>query len=230
MKKTALIFGYNDYSIQIVKNISDKYEEIVIFRLDEDEEIALLDNYVVETFDLSDNWGHIEELYDIEKSVAFCVIEDDAENIFLTIALRSNFKDLNIIALSSDKESANKLSMAGANKVIPVVQTMANMISDILDKPIVTEVLHNILYERSDLKIAEIMIDNASYFNGMFPYEVDWEGKHGIIVLSIVHENGNKEFLYSDKKRHHQIKNGDILLVVGYSEDLRLFKNKIGGK
>jgi len=230
MKKTALIFGYNDYTIQIVKNISDKYDEIVIFRLDEDEEILLLENYSVETFDLSDNWEHIEELYDIEKSVAFCVLEDDAENIFLTIALRSYFKELNIIALSSDKESANKLSMAGANKVIPVVQTMANMISDILDKPIVTEVLHNILYERSDLKIAEIMIDNASYFQGCFPYEVDWEGKYAIIVLSIVHENGNKEFLYSAKKKHHQIKNGDILLVVGYSKDIQLFKEKIGGK
>jgi len=228
MKKVALVFGYNDYGAQIAKNIVQKYEEVIIFKLDEDEPRNDMQEYKVEGFDLSDEWSSLDNTYDLNECVAFCVIEDDAENIFLTISLRSQFKDLMIIALSSDKESANKLSMAGANKVIPVVQTTAQMISDRLDKPVVTEILHNVLYETSNLKVAEITLEDASYFNGSFPAQVEWELDYNIMLLSVIHKDGNQEFLYSAKERHHPLEDGDSLVVVGYEEDIKFFKKRIG--
>ncbi len=228
MKQVALIFGYNDYGSQIAKNIIQKYKEVIIFKLDDDELRSDMQEHIIESFDLSDEWSSIEKKYDLNECVAFCVLEDDAENIFLTISLRSQFKDLMIIALSSDKESANKLSMAGANKVIPVVQTTAQMISDILDKPVVTEVLHSLLYEQSNLKVAEIKLEDASYFKGEFPTQVKWELDYNIMLLSVIHTNGNNEFLYSSKERHHPLEDGDSLVVVGYEADIELFKKRIG--
>ncbi|MEA3370516.1 MAG: NAD-binding protein [Campylobacterota bacterium] len=229
MKKSALIFGYNDYSAQIAKNISYKYEEISVFKLDSDEPRSDLDEFSVEMFDFSDEWTDLAETHDIENSVAFCVLEDDAENIFLTISLRAAFEDLTIIALSKNKESANKLSMAGANKVIPLVQTTATMISDILEKPVVTEVLHSILYEQSDLKVSQIEIKNSSCFKNKFPYEIEWSREHGIIVLSVLHVDGSSEFIFSSKAKHHEIKEGDVFVVVGYETDIEAFEKLIGG-
>ena len=234
MKRSALIFGYNDYAVQVAKNVLHKYKDISVFKFDSDDTRADLEDFNIETFDISDEWADLSDKYDIKNSVAFCVLEDDAENIFLTISLRSAFEDLTIIALSKNKESANKLSMAGANKVIPLVQTTASIIADMLDKPIVTEVLHSILYEQSDLKVAQIEIKENNCFlkeNGdaKYPSDVEWSREHGIIVLSVLHEDGSSEFIFSSKAKHHEIKKGDIFVVVGYETDIKEFEKLIGG-
>ncbi len=228
MKKSALIFGYNDYSLHIAKNVLHKYEHIAVFKFASDEMRNDLDELSVEEFDLSDEWEELSREHDISSSVAFCVLEDNAQNIFLTISLRAAFEDLTIIALSNNKENANKLTMAGANKVIPLVQTTASIIAEMMDKPITTKVLHNILYEKSELKVAQIEIKKNDCFEGKFPSEVEWSKKHGIIVISIMHEDGSNEFIYSSKSKHHAIENGDVFVVVGYETDIKEFEKLIG--
>jgi Trk K+ transport system NAD-binding subunit len=228
LKTTALIFGFNKYAIEIASNVTGKYENIKIYSLNEED----TDNekYNIEHFDISDDWKSIEESVDMKNSIAFCVLEDTAENIFLTISLRANFEDLTIIAIASNKESANKLNMAGANKVIPLVETTADIITNMLEKPISNRVLHSILYEESDLKIAQIKISKESGFNNEQLCNIDWSRYNGIIVLSVMHEDMSSEFIYSSKVKHHIIKPGDVLVVVGYENDIQEFENLIGSK
>ncbi|QFR43520.1 NAD-binding protein [Sulfurimonas xiamenensis] len=229
-EKTALIFGYNDYTFEIVKNISLHYENIQIFKLDENEKIIQNSKYKISQFDLSDNWDDLRESVDIKRCVAFCILENMAENIFLTISLRDTFKDLTIVALAKDKESEEKLLLAGASRILPTIQTTANIIVEMLEKPIVSEVLHNILYEKSDLKIAQIRVDNSEFFNKEYPADIDWGKEYGVIVLSVLSEEMAMEFIYSSKAKHHQIKEGDIFVVVGYEQDIKNFENIIGGQ
>lgn len=229
MTKSALIFGYNEYTIEIAKNIAHKYKNITIFRFENEKQRKELLEYNVESFDLSDEWSELKEKHDIENSVVFSVLEDDAENIFLTISLRAEFEKLHIIALSSNKESANKLLMAGANKVIPLVQTTATMIVEMLDKPIAKDVLHNILYEKSALKVAQVEIPQDSRFQGIHPMEIEWSKHYGVIVLSVIQEDGHSEFIYSKKAKHHKIKEGDMFVVVGYQTDIENFEKIVGG-
>jgi Trk K+ transport system NAD-binding subunit len=226
---TALIFGYNQYAFEIIENVQDQYESIRIFSLSDDN-IDQDENYTVEHFDLSDSWENIEENLNTEKSIAFCVLEDTAENIFLTISLRAYFKELNIIAIASDTESANKLKMAGANKVIPLVETTSEIITNMLEKPISSKVLNSILYEESDLKIAQIKISKESQFNNELLSNIDWSRYNGIIVLSVMHSDMQSEFIYSSKVENHVIKPGDILVIVGYENDIQEFEKKIGSK
>ncbi|MBU1927882.1 NAD-binding protein, partial [bacterium] len=151
---TALVFGFNNYASEIIDNVIKEYKRVYTYSLNvEDVEN---EKYKIKNFDLSDEWNEVAELINNNKCIAFCVLEDDAQNIFLTISLRASFKDLIIIALATNKESANKLEMAGADKVIPIVKTTADIIANIITKPIATKVLHSILYEESELKIAQI--------------------------------------------------------------------------
>jgi len=221
-KTTALIFGFNKYAVEIAAQVEDKYHNVKIYSLNQEHD-------GVEVFDLSDDWKSIENSIDAKNSIAFCVLEDTAENIFLTISLRANFKELNIIAISSNKESANKLMMAGANKVIPLVETTADIITNMLEKPISNSVLHSILYEESALKIAQVKISCNSHFRDEQLSSIDWGRYHGILVLSVMHEDMSSEFIYSSKAKHHIIKSGDILVVVGYATDIEEFKKSIGG-
>jgi Trk K+ transport system NAD-binding subunit len=221
-KAAALLFGYNEYALEIQDNISFKYENIEIFSLEDNEKSS--------KFDLSDDWSELEDKFNMQDSVAFCVLEDDATNIFLTLSLRASFENLNIIAFCKNKEGATKLTLAGADKVIPLVQTTASMISDMLRKPIVTKVMHSILYEKSDLKITQISIDKDVSFIGKHPYEVNWGKEFGVIVLSIMQDEASSSFIYSSKSNHQVINKGDILIVVGYDKNIKEFENNIGSR
>lgn len=227
MRETiALLFGSNDYAFEIEKNIASEYEHIHIFRLGTDGE---------DSFDLGEDWDHLSEKFDMDACTVFCILEDTAENIFLTISLRNTFSNLSIIALSKDMESTDKLMLAGATRVLPSVEITANVIVEMLEKPIVTEVFHNILYEKSDLKIAQISIKDDSIFlkeheGGIYPVDIDWSREYGVIVISVEHKDMRREFIYSSKAKHHMLKSGDVLVVVGYDEDIKKFENQIGRK
>jgi len=227
-KSSALIFGNNEYGLEIAKNVTHKYKDITIFGLDGMESgIDTSYGFNIEKFDLSDNWDDIISEHEIEKSIIFCAINDEAKNIFLTISLRSVFNNITIIALANNNEDANKLRIAGASKVIPIVETTADIITDMLKKPIITDVLHDILYENTDLKVEQIKVGSSDYFNGKYPADIEWSRDHGIIVLSVIHEDLSSEFIYSSKAKHHAIKKGDIFVVVGYEKDLKDFEKLV---
>ncbi len=211
-KKTALIFGNNEYAKEIAKNISSIYESIDIFSLDAKDDDK--------SFDLSDEWSLLKNKYKMSECISFCVLEDMAENIFLTISLREAFNDIIIVAVAKDKESAHKLELAGASRVIPLTETTANIISEILEKPIITEVLHNIFYEKSALQIAQVKIDSDD--------DIKLASKFGLLVLFIVRENLSKEFIYSSKALHHKVQKGDSVIVVGMAIDIIDFEKELG--
>ena len=226
--KTALIFGFNKYALEIAHHVKDNAYAVKLFsNLDKDMDE---DEYEIENFDLSDDWNSLEENIDAQKSIAFCVLGDDAQNVFLTISLRAFFKDLTIIAIASNKENASKLSLAGANKVIPIVETTADIITNILELPISNKVLHSILFEENDLKIAQIKICENSNIKDEEILDIDWSRYKGIIVLSLMHEDMSSEFIYSSKVRHHILQDGDTLVVVGYENDIKEFKKLIGSE
>ncbi len=229
--RIALIFGYNDYALEIAKNIVDSYNKIYIYSLQSEQDIVKNSSeFEIRSFDLSDKWDDINEFVDIKDSIAFCVLEDNAENIFLTISLRSSFSDLNIIALSNNKETASKLQMAGANRVIPLVQTTAEMIAEMMEKPIVKEVFHKILFESSTLKIAQIRINGTNSYIGKEIIELDWDKKYGVIALSIMYENMRNEFIYSSIIKHYRVKEGDSFVIVGYETDIKEFEKIVGSE
>jgi len=228
-KNSALIFGYNKYAQEIIANIKDTYEDIRVYSLvNFSQESA--NEYQIEQFDLSDDWESIEKTVSSDNCMAFCALEDMAENIFLTLSLRANFENLTIIAMALNKESANKLSMAGANKVIPIVETTADIIANMLEKPISSKVLNSILYDESDLKIAQIKINEESELENHMISLIDWSKYNGIITLSLIHEHMKSESIYSKKMKEYVIKAGDILVVVGYENDIKEFERSIGSE
>jgi len=226
--KTALIFGLNKYALEIAQHVSDDYKEVELYsNVESDVESK---NHDVKYFDLSDDWSSIENSIDTKNTIAFCVLGDNAQNIFLTISLRAYFHDMQIIAIASNKENANKLSMAGANKVIPVVETTADIITNILELPISNKVLHSILFEENDLKVAQIKITDRCSIKDEEILNIEWSRYNGIIVLALMHKDMSSEFIYSSKIKHHVLSSGDTLVVVGYENDIIEFKKLIGSK
>ena len=126
-----------------------------------------------------------DKVLDLAAHVA---LDDDAENVFLTISLRTIFEHLPIIALAQDNESAAKLKSAGANKVMATQQITANIITEMLEKPTVTGVLHDILYDNSMLKIVQLSI--LAIFSRLNPHgRIKIYQTHGFVSNSWAQAN-----------------------------------------
>ena len=222
---SAAIFGYNEYSKQIVKQISGVYENVAVFVIDEAEFLeAQNDGISADRFDLSDDWQLIEAQFDVKDLIVFCALADDAENVFLTISLRSSFDKLFIITLAQDNESMMKMKSAGADKVMPILQIAANVINDILSKPIMTQVLHDVLYEDSLLRIMEVEVGETSPFNGQYLHDLHFKRDFDLILLAIVDQEMGTTFSFASKGHNHHIDAGDILVFMGYAEKLDVIK------
>jgi len=229
-ESSVLIFGYNKYAKEIANSVRINYKNIIFYTKKIDDSIEKDENDNIQIFDFTDDWEDLEKSIDIENSLVFCTMSDEAENVFLTISLRAHFENLLIVALATNRESEHKLKMAGANKIIPIVETTADIITNMIEKPISNKVLHDILYSDYALKVAQIEVENAEVFNGEFPADIDWSRYRGILVLSVMHQDLSTEFIYSSKAKRKSLANGDILIVVGYEPDIIEFEKLIGSR
>ena len=75
-----------------------------------------------------------------------CVMEDEHLNVFLTLSLRSLFKESYILSISDSIHTTKKLKMAGANKVIDLYEVSANKIHNILKRPVATKLLEGFVF------------------------------------------------------------------------------------
>ncbi|HZF69243.1 NAD-binding protein [Sulfuricurvum sp.] len=222
--KSALVFGFNEYAKQIALQISGEYPSFAVFVMTEAEKTsARLAGFEAELFDLSEDWKSIEERFNINELIVFCALDNDAENVFLTISLRATFENLPIIALAGDHESAEKMKSAGANKVMPILQITAGIISEMLEKPTVTEVLHDIFYEDSKLKIAQITVSKGSFVVGKHLHDIDWGNEYDVLVLAIVDFQLGATFSFTSRGHNHHIDPDDILVVIGYEDKIAAF-------
>jgi Trk K+ transport system NAD-binding subunit len=227
--RSAIVFGFNEYAKQIALQIAGGYESFCIFVMNDVERTAAqAAGFDTEFFDLSEDWKSIKQRFDISSLIVFCALDNDAENVFLTISLRSIFWGLPIIALAGDLESATKLKSAGANKVMPTLQITANVITEMLEKPIVTEVLHDILYEESSLKIAQITVPLGSFLVGKHLHDVDFAEEYNVLVLAIVDHALSATFSFTSRGHNHHIDPEDILVVVGYEDNITVLSQAIG--
>ncbi len=227
----VIIFGANEYAMEIAKKIQYTQRKLHLYVLDESSlETVRSAGFEASLFDLSDDWDTIAERHDVDELTAFSALEDDAKNIFLTISLRASFENIMIIALATDEESASKLKMAGANKVIPVKQTTANMIVSELETPITSDVMFKILYDKSDLKIAQLRVAETSEYVGSFLHDVKWNEIYGVIVLAVVDQDISTSFTFTSRGQKHRLDPGDMMIVIGYDHDIRAFERVIGGE
>lgn len=227
---SAAVFGFNEYSRRIAYQVRNLYRDFGLFVVSEEEKNAALQaGFLVELIDLSDDWQGIEHRFDVAGLMVFCALANDAENVFLTISLRATFDKLTIVALAQDNESAIKMRSAGADKVMPSLQIAANVIVDMLEKPVVTKVLHNVLYEDSLLNIVEIEVNESSSFVGQYVHDIHFKSRYDVILLAIVDHEQGTTFSFASKGDNHHIDPGDILVVIGYQDKLDALRIAVRG-
>lgn len=220
----VMVFGYGEFAKEIVAQVNEAYRSVTVYTLDEaSQQEVIKAGGNAHIFDLSDNWVEFE-MHSMEETLFICALDDDASNVFLTISLRDRFPNARLIAIASTHEHASKLRLAGAHKVISKLQATADILIEVLEKPIVTHVIQDILDEDTRLKTVQVEIEAPSQYTNVSLEAVAAEVKEKIIVLAVVTKLMETFFIFTAKGSNHIVEEGDVLVAIGYDEDLEEFK------
>ena len=225
-----IIFSFSKIGIQIAEVLKKKNYHIIV--VDEDEEkLKLAKQKGYETF--QSNLLEDEDIIKLGVSndpaikTFFSVSEDKNTNLFVTLSVRNLDPQIRIISVSFTKEDNKTIYLAGANKVINPYEIGALRIFRLLNKPVILDVLDNILFSESDIQVSEITIQKGSILDGIYLSDLDMIHRSDIIILGIKDKELGNKFIFFSSGINHKIDAGDTLVLLGREMDLKKFKKDL---
>lgn len=227
MKKIA-VFGDPHMAMEALSRF-DKETCTVIYAAQNrhDAELIAAEGFVAEVIDFRDD-GALHTLgIGVDVDYLFCFFAADADNVFLTLSARALDKNLNIIATVDDPDSAEKLSAAGANKIIDPYEISGRKTYEILTKPEITHILDQSVHRRHNLNIAEIEIPEGSWLENRKTSTLKLNERHNLILLGVVDKEISDELHFAVGDKEHILNRGDILVVMGPAREIKEFKESV---
>ncbi|MEA3384529.1 MAG: NAD-binding protein [Campylobacterota bacterium] len=226
MSNKVIIYSFSKIAIQIAKVLQQKKYHIII--VEEDIELskkAKQNGYEVQNISLMEDENILSlGVTNKETKSFFCVSDDKHKNLFVTLSVRNLNKELKIISVSFTKEDNKTMLLAGANKIINPYEIGALRIFRSLHKPLILDVLDNILFSESNIEVFELTIQKGSIFDGVYLSEINITQKYNLIILGIQDKEISDKFIFYSSGISHKVDFGDTLVVLGYSNDLLNFK------
>jgi len=228
MKRIA-VFGYSIMSLEVMKRLQQSQNSLVFIGRNESEAALMAEQgFATQVIDFRND----DELKSIgiggNIDVLFCFYTTDSDNVFLTISARAIAKDLTIIAIVDDPESAEKLLAAGANKIIDPYEICGRKTHEMLTRPDISNILDNTVFGQHDLNMAQIEIPQGSYLEHTKISELTLSEKHNLILIGVVDKEAGDELHFAIGEKEHYLDAGDVLVVLGVASEIRAFKENIG--
>lgn len=223
------IYGFNNIAEKIAKTLREKNYHIIVIEDDPNYSKKAKD-FGFELYELSlMEDENIIKLGLNEQNIKafFCLGEDKNRNLFITLSVRNINKSIKIISLSSTKEDNKTLKLAGADKTINPYEIGAMRIFRSLHKPIILDILDNILFTSSDIQIAEHTIEKNTIFDGIYLEDLRLIDKKNIIILGIQDREISDDFFFFSTGINHKIDAGDTIVMLGHAKDLKEFKKLV---
>ncbi len=226
------LFGYHRTAVEVASYLRSRDYRIIIID-DNDANLAKARYAGFETAKLDfQNDAELKKLnLKSEIDVVFCLFPEDAENVFLIISIKNLAPRMRIFTIAHSREAIPKLIAAGASKVVDTHEITGQRISDVLNRPMVTEILDHTLFGQADLGMAEIPIEEGSPLLGERITHLALSQRYNLIVMGVVSPVLGSRFLYSMEVMERRLHAGDVLVVIGpHSEISRLRQDIQSGR
>ena len=140
-------------------------------------------------------------------------LQDDADNLFLTLTAREMVPELFIIARASDKKIGAKFKRAGANKIILANEVSGRHMANILLAPEAMNFIDKITgLKNRQFGLREIVLTSECEWLNKTIAEANLRANTGLNVLAI--RQGNAELLINPGPET-RLNEGDLLIVFG---------------
>ena len=230
IKKLYLICGYSDVASTVAKKLNRAGNKIII--LDKCETAvarAIKDGFIALDYDTGsvDSYKKINVNLDKQVKHILCLSEDDVENVYAALTIRSLSKNVEILSLLINDTNRKKLEFAGINKIVYPQELVGLITKELVGIPVAFEVIHELRSEHTNVKIDELGITQRIVDNFATVSELD--NKNYRIVLLGIYKT-NKDRFYFNPLDDTLLEVGDYLLVIGYSVFIREFEKYLHTK
>jgi len=226
-KNICIICGYENIAKEVAKKlINAKFDVLVLDDDKQRSQNAKRDSLVV----LEYNPGTIESYkklnIDLSSKVKaiLCLREDDVENVYTALTVRSINKDVFMMSLLINKINKNKLLYSGVNEILYDKEFVGLVAKEYVGQPVAFEAIHELRSEDSKIKIKEIAITERIASNILMVKDLQ-NVKFRILLLGI-NKKQSQRFLFNPIDDTF-IESGDVILVMGNYIFLKEFEKSL---
>jgi len=131
----------------------------------------------------------------IDSKGIVVVLDNDQDNLFVTMSARNLNQDSYIISRCSKQDTGNKLKRAGANKVVNPYITGGHRMAELLISPNIDDIVtiespDNISL---DFSIEEVSVKNFNILNNKTINELNIREKYNLSIVAIINKDRSKQ-------------------------------------
>jgi len=190
-----LICGYGRIGQIIASEFKKKNIEFVI--------IELNDSKIINIQEKGYNYIHGDATIDetlIDAEIKECkgivvVLDNDQDNLFVTMSSRNLNQDAYIISRCSKQDTGNKLKRAGANKVVNPYITGAHRMAELLISPNIDDIVTIEAPDdiSIDFSIEQVSVKNYNVLNNKTIAEINIREKFNLSIVAIINNDGTNQ-------------------------------------
>lgn len=223
--RKILLFGFTKSAIEIGLKLKERGYQFCII----DNDPALLPKakklgLELKILDYSDDAVLSEEGIGDNIKFIFSLFDEDAKNVFLTLSAKSLDEELNVITITHTKDAIHKLEIAGANTILDPYQISGKKIYKLITQPEVMNIIDATVFGYHDINMDQIVITKISPLNGKMIDDIYPHPNYNILLLGIHDQELKKKFIFITEGHNHKLDEGDILVVIGQSEEIKRYK------
>ncbi len=151
-------------------------------------------------------------------------VDSDADNVFVVLSARKLNPELHIVARTSSDESAAKLEMAGADRIISPYAVGGRRLASLATQPLIVDFLDVVTRGEKgiEFRLEEFRVPEKSSLAGHTIGE-----KTGAMILATRSKEGKFDITPSANERIHA---GDTLIVLGTREQVGRLERLMRGE
>lgn len=213
LKNHYIVCGYGRVGSHVVKELETTKAPFVVVE-NSPEIVKLLKEERILVVEGDASQDEVLERARLESAKGLvAAVDNDAENMFVTLSARKLNPGIFIVARADVEESEDKLKKAGADRVVLPAAIGGRRMASLMIRPLVCDYLgivsrgRDVIYE-----LAEVVASKASTLAESSIQDSDIRGKTGALVLAIKKESGK---INTNPPPSTLIEEKDILVVMG---------------
>ena len=224
MKNHYIICGYGRRGAVIAKELHEKNHPLVVVELDQDkvDKISALGYQSI----LGDATIEktLEEAGIHEAAGIVVCLNNDPDNLFVTLTARSLNHDAFLVSRCSQINNKPKLKQAGADKVVNPYTAGGHRMAELLISPELEDTVSlSLSQDIVDLAIDEVNLANLNSFHGVKIKDSKIREEFNLIIVGLVNGDGSYEI---NPDPELQLSADHTVMIMGQKEQLQQFKDK----
>ena len=224
MKNHYIICGYGRMGAVIAKELHDKGYPFVIVELDQGKVDKITELGYQSILGDATIEKTLEEAGIHEAAGIVVCLNNDPDNLFVTLTARSLNHDAFLVSRCSQINNKPKLKQAGANKVVNPYTAGGHKMAELLISPELEDTVSlSLSHGIVDLAIDEVNLTNLNSFHGVKIKDSTIREEFNLIIVGLVNGDGSYEI---NPDPELLLSADHTVMIMGQKRQLEQFKDK----